>query len=364
MTHSVAQTEITEKLATLGITPTCCLMVHASLSAFGRVEGGATTVVAALREAAGNGGAVLIPSFRGSIRSDHYALRECQSVCPQDLCPSRERGYTGIVGEIVRSQPDMLRSCSPGHSWVGVGDDARFLLSGHRKSLTPCGTESPFFRLMERDGILLLLGVGVNSVTNIHAVEDARNLPYLSAFDQVRRHATYTTSGRRIQYTYPQLLQEVFENAGVLRSVQIGQATCHAISARDLGSLLWVVTDDDPWCLVLRPTRCVYEPEEDARTKTTRMAEAWQRNPDRDAWRQLLEASRRQQEPISFQPSEQPRTQCPAYRGKVRGYHRCAANDIPPSEKFEDYPQDEPGAATCQQCNWPEHRPLSEGPQP
>ena len=369
MSDTVTQADIVTGLARLGIEPTCHIMVHASLSKFGHVDGGADTVVAALREAAGEAGAVVIPSFRDSIRSDYYALRQCGPECPQTLCPSTERGYTGKIGETVREQPDALRSCHPTHSWVGVGGDAAFLLEGHGRSLTPCGTDSPFFRLMQRDGIVLLLGVGVNSITNIHAVEDARNVPYLSAIDPPRRHATYTTSGRRIQYKETELLHEALTAADLPRSTRIGAATCLAFNARDLGSFLWLATEDDPWCLVLRPDPGAgaraggrsYEPGEDARGKTQRMAAVWRENPDRNAWRLLLAASHAPRDPVLFAPTDTPQTQCPAYRGVVRGYHRCAANDMPPWESFDTFPADEPGVATCQHCNWPlQHDPDAE----
>ena len=162
VTAELTQAELVAGLARLGAKPTCRLMVHASLSRFGHVEGGAATVVAALRAAAGEGGAVIVPSFRDAIRADDYAMRECRAVCPRALCPSREPGHTGVVGETVRQQPDALRRFHPTHSWVGVGGDARFLLEGHCESPTPCGRESPFFRLMQRDGLVLLLGVGQN----------------------------------------------------------------------------------------------------------------------------------------------------------------------------------------------------------
>ena len=68
-------------LERLGLQTHGRLMVHASLSALGMVDGGAETVVAALREVAGLNGAVIIPSFRNAIRSDHYALRECRDSC-------------------------------------------------------------------------------------------------------------------------------------------------------------------------------------------------------------------------------------------------------------------------------------------
>ncbi len=339
-------------LEKIGLRPPCDLMVHASLSVLGMVEGGAETVVSALREVSGRDGAVIIPSFRDAIRSDYYALRQCQSCCPQGICLSQEQGYTGIIGETVREQPDALRSCHPTHSWVGVGGNARFLLEGHRHSLTPCGKDSPFFRLMEHDGKILLLGVDVNSLTNIHAVEDARNVPYLSAIDPPRRHATYTTSGRRIQYVYPELLHAVFREVGLLQSGKVGAGMAHLLSARLLGAFLWVVTEDDLWCLVLRPRGNKYEPFEDACIKTARMICAWRTNPDGNTWKRLLEESRLEQTPVLFHPAEKPVTHCPAYQGVSRGHHRCKANDIPPWEKFEDYTAFEPGVVTCAQCNW------------
>jgi len=337
----------------LGIRPTCKLMVHASLSALGVVEGGAQTVVAALSAAVGPEGAVLMPAFRGAIRSPLYALRECQSVCPQDLCPSQETGDTGAVGEALRLHPGSVRSCNPTHTWAGIGDTAPSLLQGHRHSLTPCGTDSPFFRLMECDGSVLLLGVGIEAFTNVHAVEDARNVPYLSAYDTERRHATYTTSGRRLQYVYPSLLQAALRETGMLTSRKIGASMSHVMSARAFGSFLWLITEDDPWCLVLRPRGNRYQPFQDACAKIARMVSVWESAPDREAWRNLLEESRRVRQPVVFEPAEHPAVDCPAYRGIVRDYHRCAANDIPPWEKFEDYPRLEPGVATCGQCNWP-----------
>ena len=341
-------------MGTLGLTPTCHVMVHASLSALGVVEGGPATVVEALREVAGADGAVIIPSFRDPIRSDYYALRECRSGCPRDLCPSRERGYTGIIGETVREQNDALRSCHPTHSWVGIGGDAKFLLEGHHRSLTPCGTDSPFFRLMQRDGMILLLGVGLNALTNMHAVEDALNLPYLSAVDPIHRHATYTTSGRRIQYVWPELLHAAFREAGILRSGRIGAGISYVMKAREFGSFVWVVTQADRWSWVLRPRGDVYEPFADACEKASGMVRAWQKNQNLDAWQELLEQSQKPRLPITFEPSKTVAMNCPAYRGVIRDYHRCAANDIPPWEKFEDYPRFEPGVATCDHCNWPE----------
>ena len=349
----IDQQDISEQLLDLGLKPSCDIMVHASLSSLGLVKGGANSVIKALSTASGSAGAVIAPSFRDSIRSNYYALQHCIDCCPQELCPSPERGYTGIIGETVRQLPGSLRSCHPTHSWVGVGQDAQYLLSGHYNSLTPCGNDSPFFRLMQKNGWILLLGVSINTLTNMHAVEDARNVPYLSAYDSIHRHATYTTSGKRIQYAYPELLLVLFKEIGILKSKKIGAGFAHILSARDLGSFLWIVTERNPWCLVLRPNADKYEPFKDACSKVEEMFVSWNNNPDRNAWNYLLEESKKKASPVNFSPADKPSKKCPAYRGMLRGYHRCAANDLPAWEKSDDYPN-EPGVATCEQCNWPE----------
>ncbi len=56
-----------------------------------------------------------------------------------------------------------------------------------------------------------------------------------------------------------------------------------------------------------------YDPFQDACAKAARMADAWKANPDRQAWRDLLEASTIQHPPVAFEPAEAPATQCPAY---------------------------------------------------
>ncbi len=83
------------------------------------------------------------------------------------------------------------------------------------------------------------------------------------------------------------------------------------------------------------------------------MTQVWLNRPEKTAWKQLLTASHEDIVPHPFTRCERPRTDCPAYRGMVRGHPRCAANDLPPWERFEDFPPEEPGVATCDTCNWP-----------
>lgn len=343
----------------IGILPGSSLMVQSSLSSLGLVDGGAAAVVDALVSAVGAEGTVIMPAFRDAIRSDSYRIKDCDDCSGKRFCESKEPGTTGIISETLRSRPDALRSCHPTSSWAGVGKNAGKLLEGHRFSKTPCGGGSPFFPLMEQDGYVLLLGVGINSFTFMHSPEDVFGLPYLSAYDSPRRHATYTTSGKRIQYQYPLLFEAALRETGIARVFRIGAGFSILMKAREIGSFLVRAMTDDPWCFILRPRGESYDPFEDACLKTLGMVKAWKADPDRSAWRKLLEQSRKNIEPPGFKPCENPRTDCPAYDGVRNQDHRCLANDPPPWEKFQSDPGRNIGVATCDQCPWPSKNRLT-----
>ena len=55
--------DILQGLRNLGVRSGMMLEVHSSLSSFGHIEGGADTLLAALMEALGNAGAIVMPSF-------------------------------------------------------------------------------------------------------------------------------------------------------------------------------------------------------------------------------------------------------------------------------------------------------------
>lgn len=58
-----SRVRLSGQLAALGVERGGVLMVHASLSAVGTVDGGADTVAAALREVLGPEGTLVVPSF-------------------------------------------------------------------------------------------------------------------------------------------------------------------------------------------------------------------------------------------------------------------------------------------------------------
>jgi aminoglycoside 3-N-acetyltransferase len=353
MKGTISREQVITSLRDMGIHKGHHIMLHASLSAIGYVDGGAKGLAEAFIEAVAPEGTMIVPVFRSAIRSDAYGFKDCENCQCTQFCASDEAGTTGAVTEAIRQHPGALRSCHPTSPWAGVGGMADFLLGSHGMSPTQCGKGSPFFKLMELDGWVMLLGVGVNRFTNVHAVEDVLNVPYLSFYDQPRRHTPYTISARRIQYQYPLLLEAALREAGIIREGKLGAAQVLIMKAREIGSFLWKVAVDNEWSLTLRPRGNVYAPFEDACIKVSEMLKVWQADPDTHAWEQLLSKSNEDIIPNEFKPTAEPCTHCPAYAGFSEGYHRCRLNDPPPWENFVGYPPTNNGVATCDTCIWP-----------
>jgi aminoglycoside 3-N-acetyltransferase len=65
-----------------------------------------------------------------------------------------------------------VRSLHPTHPVAAWGRDAKAVVEGHELATTPCGKPSPYFRLLERDGKILLLGTDISSLTFFHTLEE------------------------------------------------------------------------------------------------------------------------------------------------------------------------------------------------
>ena len=345
---------LVRELKTLGLHPGDAVMLHSSLSSLGCVEGGAETVVDAFLDALGPEGTLLVPAFRDSVWGDpdDFAISDCQD-CPQRLCPSRQPGFQGIIPETVRLRSGSLRSCHPTHSWVALGPAAERLLAGHRQSPTPCGRGNPFEELVVLDGCVVTLGVGMDAVTLWHYYEEILDVPYMGHYWPKERHLNHCVSGRRIQYDYPGIMQDVCRAAGILKVGPVGKGASGLMRARTFDAFMATIMADNPFCMVLRPpARANGDLAIDALRKAGRMLEAWSLGP------------RRPESRFDYPPRPVPlpdadavvRDDCPAFAGRHEAGGRriplCRANDRHPELFRLGGVFNECGVATCKRCPW------------
>jgi len=347
---------LTEDLKSLGLRRGDAVMMHSSLSALGPVDGGAETVVDALREAIGPEGTLLVPCFRGSVwgdMADFMITDGCP--CTERFCPSRQPGFEGVIANTILKRPGSLRSCNRSHSWAALGPAAERLLQSHRDSVTFCGKHSPFEALLELDGCVLTLGVGVNTITNWHYWEELLLVPYLGHYWPDNKHINACVGARRIQYECPGIMQDVCRAAGIIRERKVGKGKSGLMRARVFDSFMATIMADNPWCMALRPPdRTCGDLTIDALRKAEGMLKAWAAGPKRPG------------KAFDFPPAPIPATgpwtvvreDCPAFAGwhDAGGVRTplCRANDRHPDLFRRGGIFNQAGVTTCERCVWNE----------
>ncbi len=158
----VTKQDLLSGLRHLGLFPGIKVMVHSSLSSFGRVEGGALAVVEALMEAVSPEGTLMMPSF------NHEA--PFQPGGPGYYHPGQTPTINGAIPDCFWRQEGVFRSLDPTHPIAAWGKDARRYTEFHHRTLT-MGPHSPLGLLGAEGGYGLLLGVDYEVNTYHHVVE-------------------------------------------------------------------------------------------------------------------------------------------------------------------------------------------------
>ena len=167
---SVAKTDIALGLRQLGLNEGDGLLVHSSLSSLGYVHGGADTVIDALLEVVGKTGTVLVPTLTGT---EHDGPEQ-----PPIFDVRHSPCWTGRIPSTFLQRQEARRSLHPTHSIAGIGPMTAALTEGHEDCITPCGPDSPYYRLAELGGYVLLIGIGQDSNTTVHTCEELAEVPY------------------------------------------------------------------------------------------------------------------------------------------------------------------------------------------
>ena len=162
---TVDRATILSGLRDVGVTSGDVLLVHSSLRSFGYVTGGAETVIDALLESVGDGGTLLVPTLTFSVLKTwphHFSIRKTPST-------------SGRITETLRLRAQALRSRHPVSSAAAIGPQAAYLTADHRD--TPCGPDSPYYRLYELGGKVVFFGATLGSVIRSFTVRRRSSVP-------------------------------------------------------------------------------------------------------------------------------------------------------------------------------------------
>jgi aminoglycoside 3-N-acetyltransferase len=246
MSHpSLAHRDLVPGLKQLGVSPGAIVEVHSSLSSFGWVADGATTVIDALLQVVGTSGTIIMSAYPVSpaipLTDEDRALGITWKVrkLPFD---SPEPTGMGRISDTFRQRPDVI--C--GHSFFRTcawGRDAAWHTNGYHG-------------LLAVDGWCLLLGVGIDRCSSMHAAEDSPLPNEISRCWAIPEHvqAVYDPAEWSIGYggTPDDAWQMVWQKAdqrGLVRHQQIGQARCSLFKARSVVSIYKQLRQTDPYRL-------------------------------------------------------------------------------------------------------------------
>lgn len=137
--------------------------VHSSLKAVGEVEGNGEGLLECLiKFFTHNSGLVSFPTHTWD--ENVLDLRKC------DTC-------TGILSKLALQRTDGVRTKNPTHSMVIFGERAEEYAKWDDNVESSTSPSGCYGKLYEEDGYILLLGVGQNKNTYIHAAEERLQIP-------------------------------------------------------------------------------------------------------------------------------------------------------------------------------------------
>lgn len=221
--------ELKNQLEEMRIDPKGTLLVHSSMKAIGEVEGGADTVLDVLsgymRE-----GLLVLPTHTWAQMSPAYTVFDVEN----------EPSCVGVLTNLFRKRPGVIRSLHPTHSVAALGKDAADYAAGEENARTPCPRNGCWGKLYDRRASILFIGCGLTRNTFLHGVEEWCGTPNRLA-KTPQDFTVITAAGDRItvpqyrHHTEPPVedvsehygkMQPAFEKAGAVRYGRFGGAAC------------------------------------------------------------------------------------------------------------------------------------------
>ncbi|MGB3290144.1 MAG: AAC(3) family N-acetyltransferase [Burkholderiaceae bacterium] len=153
--------ELFEHLRSDGITEGDTLFVQCSFNNLHTFGASPLELLTVLERLVGISGTLLMPAYT-------------EPKCPGKIFkPANEPTYAGIVNEIFRRSPDVIRSSHTRHSICGRGPLAKEILADHETSARADGAGSPFDKIrLLPNAKILTLGLPAGYLSFLHWVED------------------------------------------------------------------------------------------------------------------------------------------------------------------------------------------------
>ncbi|MFW9909064.1 MAG: aminoglycoside N(3)-acetyltransferase, partial [Candidatus Thorarchaeota archaeon] len=224
------------------------VMVHSSMRRLGWVVGGAPTVIDALMEVLTPEGTLVMPAhttdngepsgwnFPAVPRDWWQTIRDEMPPYRPEISPTRRVGW---IPETFRKYPGVIRSAHPQVSCSAWGKFSTVVNESHTLDQA-FGPTSPYGKMYELNGKILLIGTFHDANTTLHFAESIASIPN---FPLVNKGAAVEENGERVWKTWRERdfnsddfrkLGEAYETAKGVVPAKVGQAESRLIDVRDL----------------------------------------------------------------------------------------------------------------------------------
>lgn len=224
----------------IGVRQGDVLFFHSSLRSFGRVAGGADTVIDAAVAAVSPGGTVAVPTFVQRVDGQNASYSRRKAVWDIEKSPS----HVGQITQVLRKRPEAVRSDDCCNSIAAIGAEAEGVMGRHHLAgprLSPWGPTSfgrgsPWDWLVERDAVYLLMGARFAASSIFH---------YAQVLWMDRKYGD-ELAGR----TWPKFdfekMGELVTAAGLVTETAVGKSRWRAFRAAPCVSAVLDILEDDP----------------------------------------------------------------------------------------------------------------------
>lgn len=155
------QKSIFEFLESCGIKSSDTVLVHTSMRSIGEVEGGCDGIIDAFSKYLKDG-LFIVPTHTWANVDKNNPIYDVRSTEP----------CIGALPTVAAFRKDGIRSLHPTHSVAAFGKNAYEFIKGEEKCTSPCPAHGVWSRLYDVDAKILLIGVGLNRNTYIHAIDE------------------------------------------------------------------------------------------------------------------------------------------------------------------------------------------------
>jgi aminoglycoside 3-N-acetyltransferase len=233
--------ELLAAIRSLGVMPGDAVMLHSAFEPHHGFRGTVHALIDVFVEAVGPSGHLLMVSlpYRSS------SLAYLQSGRRFDV--RRTPSMMGMVSEMFRRRPGVLRSLHPTHPVLVAGPQAERFVAAHPLCRYPCGPGTPFDELARADGKVLFFNAAFDTITFFHWLEHMvhEHLPFalytdtpfdvtvIDADGHGRTVTTYVFAESAIRRRRFERFEQAMRERGAIRACRVGNSHLLAVDLKD-----------------------------------------------------------------------------------------------------------------------------------